>query len=77
MDGLPPQRLLTATELAEFLAKENRKWVVDNAKSLGGMKVGRVWRFDLDDVKAALGKAKKLDPLTPTRLSAARRKNAA
>lgn len=70
--GLPPQRLLTPDELAEYLRRP-RKWVVDNAPQLDGEKVGRYWRFDLEKVRDALGHRARLDPLTPTPLSAARR----
>lgn len=73
--NLADQRLLTPTELAEYLGLK-RKTVVDNAKALGGTKVLRYWRFKLEDVEVALGRSKTLDPLTPTRLSAARRKSA-
>lgn len=77
---LPTQRLLTPDELAEYLGRR-RKWVVDHAAQLGGEKVGRFWRFDLDEVRARRRRAgarmaddqvDDVDPLTPTPLSAAR-----
>lgn len=68
---LPTQRLLTPDEMAEYLGRP-RKWVVDHAKQIGGDKVGRYWRFDLEKVRAHLGHQDRLDPLTPTPLSAAR-----
>lgn len=69
--NLTEQRLLDPTELAEYLGRR-RKWVVLNAQPLGGTKVGRYWRFDLDEVRRRLGARTALDPLTPTPLSAAR-----
>lgn len=69
--NLTEQRFLDPTELSAYLGRK-RKWVVVNAQSIGGTKVGRYWRFKLEDVEAALGRSKTLDPLTPTRLSAAR-----
>lgn len=69
--NLSEQRYLDPTELAEHLGLK-RKTVVDNAKALGGTKVLRYWRFKLEDVEAALGHSKTVDPLTPTRLSAVR-----
>lgn len=68
---LPTQRLLTPDEMAEYLGRP-RKWVVDHARQIGGDKVGRYWRFDLDKVRGALDPRARLDPLTPTPLSAAR-----
>lgn len=69
--NLDEQRFLTPAELADHLGLK-RKTVVDNAKALGGTKVLRYWRFRLEDVEAALGRSKALDPLTPTPLSARR-----
>lgn len=68
---LSEQRYLDPTEVAEYL-RLRRKTVVDNARSLGGTKVGRYWRFKLEDVEAALGRSPAVDPLTPTSLSAKR-----
>jgi excisionase family DNA binding protein len=41
------KQLMTARQAAEFLAVD-RKTVYRHARELGGRKVGRTWRFDLD-----------------------------
>ena len=78
MNPSTQRSLLTPDDLAEYLRRP-RKWVVDHGEQLGGEKVGRFWRFDLDKVLDHLGHQARLDPLTPTPLSAARqaRKNSA
>jgi excisionase family DNA binding protein len=48
------------------------QWVRDHAKALGGIKLGRLWRFDLADVERYLNRHKTRDPLAPTELSAKR-----
>lgn len=68
---LPTQRLLTPDEMAEYLGRP-RKWVVDHGKQLGGDKVGRYWRFDLERFRAVRGHQDRIDHLTPTPMSAAR-----
>lgn len=80
---LPEPRLLTAAEVAEYLQR-SAVWVRQNAESLGAVKVGTLWRFDLADVKDAIRTKRNadltqkrpdgLDILTPTPLSAKRRK---
>jgi hypothetical protein len=78
---LPTQRLLTTAELSDYLQR-SKQWVRENATSLAGMKVGSLWRFDLDEVRAAIKATRNedlsekrpdgLDILTPTPLSAKR-----
>lgn len=78
---LPAQRLLTTAELAEYLQRPPQ-WVRMNAESLAGVKVGALWRFDLDEAKAAIKATRNpdlserrpdgMDILTPTPLSAKR-----
>lgn len=48
------------------------QWVRDHAKALGGIKLGRLWRFDLADVERYLNRHRTRDPLAPTPLSAKR-----
>lgn len=78
---LPAQRLLTTDELAEYLQRPPQ-WVRMNAESLAGVKVGALWRFDLDEAKAAIKAKRNPDlsekrpdgthPWAPTPLSAKR-----
>lgn len=48
------------------------QWVRDHAKDLGGIKLGRLWRFDLADVEKYLNRHRTADPLAYTPLSAKR-----
>lgn len=48
------------------------QWVRDHARALGGIKLGRLWRFDLADVEKYLNRHRTRDPLAPTELSAKR-----
>lgn len=63
--------LLTVAEMAAYLSRRP-EWVRENAASLGGFKVGGLWRFDLEQVQARLNRHRTADPLTPTALSAKR-----
>lgn len=76
---MPKKQLLTTRQLAEYLQRPEQ-WVRQNAEDLGGVKVGSLWRFDLDDVKVAI-RAKRnpdlsekrpdgVDPWSPTPRSA-------
>lgn len=62
---LPEQRMLTAGELAEYLNRP-AAWVRQNAEDLGGVKLGALWRFDLDDVRTAI-RTKRNPDLSPKR----------
>jgi len=68
---MTPPRLLSVVELAEYLNRQPR-WVSSNAARLGGFKVGALWRFDLEQVRARLDAHRTADPLAPTPMSAAR-----
>ena len=57
--------------VAQRLAVSDQ-WVRDHAKALGGIKLGRLWRFDLDDVERYLNRHRTADPLAYTPLSAKR-----
>jgi hypothetical protein len=50
----PPARLVGARELAERLDVDPKS-VYRHAADLGGVQVGRAWRFDLDRALAAWG----------------------
>ena len=42
--------LLTPAEVAEML-QVSKAWVVRNAASIGGFKLGKAWRFRPEDVQ--------------------------
>ena len=66
-----PEPLMTIDDLAAYL-KMSPDWVRGHAAELGGMKVGRSWRFDHAGVERYLNRRRTADPLAPTPLSAAR-----
>ena len=65
---IAPRPLLSVPEMAQYLSRRV-EWVRQNAQDLGGIKVGGLWRFDLEQVQARLNRHLAADPLTPTALS--------
>jgi hypothetical protein len=47
------ERLLTVEEIAEVL-RVRTSWIYRHAAAIGGLKLGKYWRFQLDRVLATL-----------------------